>query len=122
MKPLSHDRIQQEIYQYCWNTYPQSRRTMWHTPNEFHRPKGMTHKEHMIILAQRNAIGVLPGVTDLVLYHQGTIYMFDIKIGSDSLSQNQQDFIKAMEAQGGQFYEINSLEQGKSIIDSIFLT
>lgn len=82
----------------------------------------MTHKEHIIILSQRKAIGVLPGVTDLVFYWKGILYMFDIKIGNDTLSEEQLSFIAANIEQGGQFFEINSLEEGKSIIDSIFLS
>lgn len=122
MKTLSHDRIQQEIFQYAWNQYPQSRRCMWHTPNEFHRPRGMSKQEHMIILSQRKAIGVLSGVTDLVFYFQGVLYMFDIKIGNDTLSSEQREFINANIEQGGQFFEINTLEEGKKIIDNLFLT
>lgn len=82
----------------------------------------MTQKEHIIILSQRKAIGVLPGVTDLILYWKGVLYMFDIKVGKDSLSKEQLSFIAANIEQGGQFFEINSLEEGKRIIDEIFIT
>src|SRR5690606_20920620 len=119
---LSHDRIQQELFMHCWNKYPQSRRCMWHTANEFPIQKGMSRKEHMIILSQRKAIGVLPGVTDLVMYQRGVLYMFDIKVGNDTLSPEQLSFIQANIEQGGQFFEVNTLEEGKSIIDSIFIT
>ena len=117
---LSHDRIQQELFMYSWNRYPQSRRCMWHTANEFPIQKGMSRKEHMIILSQRKAIGVLPGVTDLVMYQRGVLYMFDIKVGNDCLSQDQLSFIQANIEQGGQFFEVNTLDQGRKIIDEIF--
>lgn len=81
----------------------------------------MTQKEHIILLAQRKAIGVLAGVTDLIFYWKGVLYMFDIKIGNDTLSAEQLSFIAANIEQGGQFFEINSLEQGKEIIDAIFI-
>jgi hypothetical protein len=144
MKPLSHDRLQQELWQYLWNKYPQTRRCAWHTPNELIQdsfiqreitrhlkgkfPKWLARifaqaKDRMpMLLSQRKAIGVLAGVTDLVFYWNGVLYMFDIKIGSDTISDAQKEFIAANTKQGGQFHEINTLDQGKSIIDSIFLT
>lgn len=114
-----HDRLQQECYTHLWNQYPATRRTCWHTPNEFHRQKGMTAKEHMIIISQRKAIGVLSGVVDLTWYWKGTLYMFDIKIGRDTLSVAQADFITANVSQGGVFHEISTLYQFQSIVSEI---
>ncbi|MDP3561711.1 MAG: hypothetical protein Q8R83_06010 [Legionellaceae bacterium] len=143
--PMSHDRIQQECFKWLWNQYPNIRRTFFHCPNEY-APGGeymereirgylkrvqklvpgwlqtifsSAKKDHIIKLSQRKAIGLLPGVTDLVFYYQGVLYMFDIKIGKDSLSDAQLDFIAAMEDQGGKFYEIESLIQFQSIIQEI---
>lgn len=137
-----HDKIQQEIFMYCWNTYPQSRYCMWHTPNEFKKDsflidkvieyfKGKLpyyfinlfkdhHQQFIIQLAKRKAIGVLKGVPDLTLYYRGVLYTFDVKIGHDKLSPEQIRFINTAAKNGGQFYEINSIDQGKQIIDQIF--
>lgn len=141
----SHDRLQQECFQFLWNTYPTLRRTFFHCPNEF-SPGGdlierevkaylkklnksipawllhifqLSKKDYVIKLSQRQAIGVVKGVTDLIFYYRGTLYMFDIKLGKDSLSDAQKDFISAMVAQGGVFHEISSLDQFKSIANSI---
>lgn len=137
---LSHDKIQQEVYNYLWNYYPATRRCFWHTPNELTPdtfitdrikwskqviPKWLSdiisqwHKNFVVKLSKRKAIGVLAGVTDLVLFWSGTLYMFDIKIGKDRLSEAQIAFIAANEAQGGKFFQIGSIEEGKSIIDQI---
>jgi len=135
----SHDRIQQELYVYLWNKYPQTRGCCWHTPNEFsqddyfkNRVLGVIGKQNwlsklidecktrnIIFMKRRKDIGVLKGVTDLVFHYKGILYMFDIKIGTDKLSDAQKDFIKANEAQGGKFFKIGSVEQGKGIIDKI---
>lgn len=115
---ITHDRLQQECYMYFHNTYPELRYTLWHTPNEFKRPKSMTVKEHVMELARRKAIGVVAGVTDLCWYHNGTLFIFDIKIGYDKLSEEQIKFIKAIESHGGKFFEINSLDQFKYIIQN----
>lgn len=142
--PPSHDKIQQEIFIYLWNTYPETRRTFWHTPNEISQdyylemkikemylnqkrsvPAVMLQlfaeckKRFVMLLSRRSSIGVLPGVTDLVWYWKGTLYAFDIKIGSDKISEAQHKFINAIEKQGGKFFEINSIEQAKQIIDDI---
>jgi len=141
--PMSHDRIQQEIYNYLHNAYPQTRGTCWHTPNEFipdtfvegqlkkvyaktKLPDFMQNifnlaKKHFVSqLAKRKAIGVLKGVTDLVMYHRGVLLMMDIKLPGDTLSDAQQAFIDANIKQGGKFIEINTLEQGKRDIDNFF--
>lgn len=115
----SHDRIQQEVFNHCFNRYPETRGCMWHTPNEYTPHAKETKAETMKRLSERKRIGVLKGVLDLCLYWKGTLYILDVKIGTDTLSDAQLSFIRAIVAQGGQFYEINSVEHGKEIIDFI---
>lgn len=135
----THDRLQQEIFIYIYNTYPQTRGNCWHTPNEF-IPDTFVQREckricgdklpsflvqvfnlytkHFVsALSKRKAIGVLAGVTDLVLYFNGCLLMMDIKLPGDKLSDAQLRFIDANVKQGGKFIEINTLEQGKKDID-----
>lgn len=140
-KTQTHDQIQAELFQYIWNNYPQARRCFWHTPNESLKSTFIQQecervcatlpgwlrsifvayeKQFLINLSKRKAVGVLSGVTDLVLYWGRVMYMFDIKIGLDRLSESQKKFIEANELQGGKFYEINSFKQGKEIIEGIF--
>jgi hypothetical protein len=115
----SHDRLQSECGKYLWNQYPQTRKTFFHPANEAKREKGETKHEYIIRLSQRKAIWVLPGATDLIWYWKGILYMFDIKIGRDRLSVEQKDFIAAMQMQGGKFYEFDTLQQFKDIVDGI---
>lgn len=117
----SHDRIQQEIFNYAWNKYPQTRMCMWHTPNEYTPHAKETQQETLKRLSERKRIGVVKGVLDLSFYWRGILYILDVKIGTDSLSDSQLSYIAAIVAQGGIFYEINSVEHGKSIIDEIML-
>lgn len=140
----THDRLQQEIFQYIYNKYPETRGNFWHTPNEFipdtfiqaqvkrifgdKIPSFLVnifelHKKHFVSsLSKRKSIGVLAGVTDLTGYWSGRLLMMDIKLPGDSLSDAQLRFIKANELQGGTFIEINNLEQGKIDIDNFFRT
>lgn len=141
---MSHDRLQQEIFNYIHNNYHEVRKCFWHTPNEFipdtyiqDQCKAITkgvlpkwlatvfdgYKKSLLIkMGQRKAIGVLAGVTDLVLYWQGILLMMDIKLPGDKLSEAQLAFIAANKKQGGIFIEINTLEQGKAEVDKFFLT
>lgn len=139
---MSHDRLQQEVFNFIHNNYPSARKCFWHTPNEFipdtyiqDQCKAITkgvlpqwlarvfegYKKSLLIkMGQRKAIGVLAGVTDLVLYWRGVLLMMDIKLPGDKLSEAQLAFIAANEAQGGTFIEINTLEQAKVDIQQFF--
>ncbi len=111
-----HDRIQQECWIYLWNTYPQTRRLLWHTPNELRPYPKENERQFMIRLSQAKAIGVMKGVWDLVFYWKGVLYIFDIKIGNDRLSEEQLDFERQVIAQGGKSFIIESTQQFKDII------
>ncbi len=115
----SHDRIQQEVFNYAWNKYPETRMCMWHTPNEYTPHAKETQAETLKRLSERKRIGVVKGVLDLAFYWCGVLYILDVKIGTDTLSEAQLSFISAIISQGGKFYEINSVDHGKSIVDEI---
>lgn len=110
-----HDRIQQECWMHLWNMYPQTRRLMWHTPNELRKHKGESEREFIIRLGQSKASGVMKGIWDLVFYWKGVLYIFDIKIGKDRLSDEQKDFRDKVEAQGGKSFVIDTVQQFKDI-------
>lgn len=148
-KPLSHDALLSQCFQYTWNKYPQTRRLCFHVMNEsrpipsqlltslltqfckfigvFAAPekirsfcsRQLFDKEHQIRMAQNKAIGIVPGVFDLLLYWRGAMYGFDVKIDRDRLSENQIAFAGAVERNGGKCYEIRSFEQFCSIFDKI---
>jgi len=140
----THDRLQQEVFNYIYNKYPETRGCCWHTPNEFvpdtfvqaevnritkkQVPQWLlgifelAKKNFVTKLAKRKYIGVLPGVTDLVCYFSGCLLMLDVKLPGDSLSEAQQRFITANTKQGGVFIEINTLDQAKQDIDKHFLS
>lgn len=114
-----HDKLQKQCFDYLWNTYPKTRRTFWHTPNEQRRYPGETAHHHMVRLSQAKSIGVLKGVVDLVWYWKGVLYTFDIKIGADTVKPDQELFIFAIVDQGGKFFEINTFSQFQQIVEKI---
>ncbi len=120
-KQLSHDRLQQEMGSLLWNKYPQTRRTFFHPANETAPYPGESKRDFVLRLAQRKAIWILPGVTDFVWYWDGVLYIFDCKVGKDKVSDPQKEFIAAIVAQGGKFYEIRELSVFATIVDAIII-
>lgn len=120
MTDLSHNQLQQKCWQYLWNKYPESRYTCWHTKNEAIPYPGETKKQYIIRRSQDKAIGLLPGVLDLVFYWKGVLHAFDMKVGKDKLSDEQRRFIDSITKQGGKVYEINCLDDFINATKEIF--
>lgn len=105
------DNLQAECYQYFHNTFPKLRKLLWAVPN------GGLRKESE---ARRlKATGVVPGVHDLHLFYGNQFYTFELKVGNNSLSEDQKEFWTKIESQGGICYEIRDFETFKSIIHKI---
>lgn len=117
---MSHNKLQQQCWQYLWNYFPDSRYLCWHTKNEDIPHKSETKQQYIIRRSQDKAIGLLPGVYDLVFYRQGVLHIFDIKVGRDKLSEEQIRFRDQIVSQGGKDYEIRTLDEFKQIISSIY--
>ena len=107
---LSHDQLQAQCYQWFHNTYPEHRGLL-HANNN--------NSRNAVEGNQKKALGVVKGVLDLEYFAKGKLYFFDIKVGKDTLSPSQKDFITKVEAQGAKCYEIRSLEQFQTIIREI---
>jgi hypothetical protein len=116
---LKHDALQQKCFMWAWNSYPHLRKLLWHTPNELPRRKGESDLSYLQRLNTRRAIGVVSGVLDLTFYYKGALHVFDIKVGNDRLSEDQELFIERVEAQGGKSYEVRTLEQFQGLFKSI---
>ncbi len=116
-----HDKLQQKCFVWLWNNYPETRRTFWHTPNEQRRYPGETERHHISRIVQAKSIGVLKGVVDLVWYWKGKLHCFDIKVGADSLSDDQRLFLQAIIAQGGTFTEVRSEDDFKVFVNATML-
>lgn len=118
-KPLSHDALVAKCWQYTWNKHAKTRKLCFHVTNECKPYPGETRTSHLARLNHQKAIGVVPGVMDLLFFWKGRLYAFDIKIDHDTLSPDQHAFIAAIRSQGGEGYEIRSFEQFCSIFDTI---
>lgn len=64
----------------------------WHTPNGGKRSKGVAGK--------LKAMGVKPGVPDVLILHAGLLYCIELKQPGNSPSPQQRDFHAALKSQG----------------------
>jgi len=88
----SEIQIQTEMFQWAWNTYPQTRRLLFHVPNGGNR----SAREGM----QFKASGVIAGVPDLLFIWNGQTYGFEVKTQSGTVSKVQSDLHSIWEANG----------------------
>jgi hypothetical protein len=106
------DLFAADFNMYVSHNYPSIRGYYYHVPNESqsgqHRKRGRFNEGDRHRL-RNAAIGVMPGVLDYcfmirndgsrMVYHVGQWYL-ELKVGSNTLSPNQNDFIKRCAAYG----------------------
>lgn len=80
------------MFQWAWNTYPQTRRLLFHVPNGGNR----SAREGM----QFKASGVIAGVPDLIFIWGGKTYGFEVKTLTGTVSKVQSDLHSIWEANG----------------------
>ena len=103
----THDKLQSDCFIWFHNTYPKLRGLMWSTYNN---PKNAAHGAYL------KSIGMVKGVHDMQFYYNGVLYGFEFKVGSDKLRPEQIKWGKQIEMQGGEWYEIRSVEEFKQIV------
>ena len=105
-------RLQAQCFQWCWNTFPQTRRLLFHVENE--RSDG-----NKIDGARRVAMGLVAGVSDLILliprgeYHGLCIEM---KTLTGKQRENQRTWQMLVETNGYQYCLCRTFEQFQHII------
>lgn len=112
-------KIQAECFQWFWNDFPQYRKLLFHVANENDRADS-----NAIQGAIRKAMGVVSGVSDLILlvpkgrFHGLCIEMKDEK---GTQKDQQKEWQALVEAQGYRYEVCRSLAQFKEIIKDYFL-
>lgn len=117
----NHDNLLASMHEWLWNTHSETR-GMYHA-NFNNLPLVL---ESMLplpvktrLMAVMKHIGAVKGVLDAEFYWAGRLYAFDAKMGVDKFSKDQQEYVKALRAQGGSAIEIRSLEQFRAEIANI---
>lgn len=111
---ISEDLLQSRIWQKAWNEFPQSRRCMWAVPNGYKlsAPQAM----------KARATGLLSGVWDLHLFWKGQLYLFELKVGRNNLTDNQKEWGETMIQQGATCYVVRTVDEFFDIFTRIILT
>lgn len=107
-------KIQAECFAWFWNSYPRYRKLLFHVPNENDRADS-----NIIQGAVRKSLGVVSGVSDLILMvprgGHGALCI-EMKDEHGAQRQSQKEWQQAVEAQGYRYEVCRSLDQFKGII------
>jgi hypothetical protein len=102
---MTEDQLQAECFKWFHNNYPHLRKTLWAVPNGGTRNKFEAMK--------LKATGVVAGVHDLHFLHKNQFYTFELKVGENTMSDEQVEFYIAIENQCGICKEIRTFEEFK---------
>lgn len=134
---ISELQLQAKCFQWAWNTFPETRKCLWHVTNEckpyppetafeytkrmglsetpenwMHRAyPGETKKSFSIRVAKMKAAGLVPGVYDLHFQWGGQLYVFELKVGHNKQSPEQEEWGRIMRLQGARTFEIRYFEE-----------
>ena len=104
-------RIQAECFAWFWNEFPQYRKLLFHVPNENDRADS-----NPIQGAIRKSLGVVPGVSDLILLvprgSHGAL-LIEMKDEKGIQKPAQKEWQTIVEAQGYKYCLCRSLAQFK---------
>lgn len=107
-------RIQAECFAWFWNEFPQYRRLLFHVPNENDRADS-----NPIQGAMRKSLGVVAGVSDLILLlNRGGHGALLIEMKDEHGAQNtaQKEWQRLVEAHGYLYRVCRNLEEFKKIV------
>mgnify|MGYP001184892280 CR=1 FL=1 len=101
MQKQSENAIQQQIVRWYKNTYclkhHNPRCMIFHVPNQM--------QQRFV------SIGLLPGVSDLIINHNGQWVCIEVKDHKGKLSEAQEDFAIRVETMGTKYYMVRSLNE-----------
>lgn len=107
----TEDQILASAFTWAWNNYPQTRRALFHVPNELDRLPGETKQNHIRRLTQAKAKGVVPGIPDVILIWKGRAYAWEFKTPIGRVSPAQEDVHAAWQLQGIGVQVVRSVEE-----------
>lgn len=106
----SEDRLQEDIVQYMWNNYPETRGLFCYNQN---------NSKNRIDGYRNKLKGIIQGRSDLVLYYSGRAYFFELKTTTGRQSAEQKDWETLVTSHGFMYYIVRSLDEFKMIIERV---
>lgn len=110
---MSEEKIQSDCCVWFWNSFPGERRMLFHADN---------NSVNQIVGAKKKALGVVRGVSDLILVFNDKVIFIELKTSTGTLSEEQKDFSKKVKDRGHCYIVVRSFEQFKSIINQLYGT
>lgn len=101
------DKLQSECFKWFWNSFPLWRRMLFHVDNNSY---------NAVIGARKKALGVVKGVSDMVLIGWDHVYFLEFKTVIGRQKQEQIEFEQRVKARGHEYIIIRSIEQFKRLI------
>lgn len=98
---MLEDKLQATITQYFWNTYPERRGLLFHVNQK---------AKNAIEGARMKAMGVVAGVSDLVLIKTGAVLFIELKTDTGTQSAPQKEFERKVTAAGHTYVIVKSLD------------
>lgn len=124
---LSELQLQRDCFIWSWNQFPETRGLLFHVTNEV-KPMRLdtgngiyleeTQRQLSIRIAKMKAAGLVAGVADLV-FLWNPVYCFELKVGKNNTSKEQQAFAKQVEDRGHHYCIIRDLDTFKKIFTSL---
>lgn len=117
----SESKIQADSFLWFHNSFPQYRGLLFACPNQNERSGELSKKAQLISGAMRKAIGVVAGVSDLILFIPRGNYhalCLECKTEIGKQSEEQKDWERKVSEQGYLYKIFRSKEQFRQIIDS----
>lgn len=108
---MTESVLQFEIFTYHWNTFPDERGQLFHINNK---------SSNRIEGNRMKALGVIPGVSDMVFFAQnGKVYFIELKTEKGRQSAPQIAFQALCERLGHTYVIIRSLDEFKTFHNNL---
>lgn len=108
---MTEEQLTAECFQWAWKERPQTRRLLFHIPNEGER--------NPVRAGQLKAMGMVPGIMDFVFVWAERPWGIEMKLPGQKLSQNQIKVHMAWNAYGHSTFICYSLAGFNELIDQI---
>lgn len=82
-------QLQSKIFLRAWNEYPHTRGCLFRVRNEERKMPNESIAQFRRRLSQNLATGVVPGVSDFVMFWYGKLYAFELKVAGRKQSESQ---------------------------------
>lgn len=115
---MTHEQLIAKCTQWFWNEFVEERRMLYAVNNNV--SSGLSKQQQVIEGNRNKAKGVVAGVFDLcyLLPESRCVYL-DAKVGNDTISKEQLDFMEKAQDRGHLCITFSSFEEFKQIIDTL---